>query len=192
MFQAHAITAEEIPHLKDEHLKEMGISSVGDRLKILDAVSYYLRGVRNAKRHEPLLKFKGWVLFPCFDFFATEYTISEAAIQIRDPQPLLCRTIIDNVDVTSIIDVKVSEWLGTLGYITVLTTDVTSPTIKIRLSVANSRKVFGLIRRVWEADQLKMGKCFISSLLFIYLLINRKKLTHSKKIKQIGRKGADV
>lgn len=160
----------------------MGISSVGDRLKIIDAVAFYLRGIRNAKRHEPLIKFKGWVLFPCLDFFATEYTISEAAIEIRDPQPLLCRTIIDNVDVTSIIDLKVTEWLGFLGYITVITTDVTSPKIHIRLSKPNARKVFGLIRRVWEADQIRMGMftsiplSFSSIILFIQM--NKQKRNH--------------
>lgn len=59
-FQEHDITAEEVPQLTEHHLMEIGITTVGDRVRIMQSVRSFLRGQRNEDRHKIILVFSSW------------------------------------------------------------------------------------------------------------------------------------
>ena len=157
-FEQHEVTEAEIPYLKESHLVEMGIVNVGDRLRILDFTSSFLRGLRNQKRQKTILNFKDWYLFPCWQVFAPQYRVTESAIEVRTPKPCMCKTETDNVDITSIQDMRKTTWCCCLGYIYIATNDPSMQFINMRLSTERSRTVYGVIKNLWEEDQLKMGR----------------------------------
>jgi hypothetical protein len=60
IFVEHEVTAAEVAHLKEAHLIDMGISSVGDRLRIIQSTTGFLRGERNRRRQKDIVQFAGW------------------------------------------------------------------------------------------------------------------------------------
>jgi hypothetical protein len=68
-----------------------------------------------------------------------------------------CGYEMDIIDVTTIIDVNMKEFMGFLGYIEVLSTDKSIPKLIICLRLHQAREAFLVIKNLWEEDQLKMG-----------------------------------
>jgi len=63
----------------------------------------------------------------------------------------------DIVDVTTIIDINMTEFMGFLGYVEVLSTDKRLPRLVIRLRLKPAREAFMILKNLWEEDQLRMG-----------------------------------
>ncbi len=160
LFEDNKITPSEISLLTESQLIEMGISVVGDRLAILEATQTFLRGLRNEERNNLVLApFKDWRPMRLCGIFERKYTVTEAAIIIDDPNPCACRTNRDNVDVTSIVDIQMTQGC-LLTRVKVITKDPSMPEFTIRLGHRKGRQVYGTIKNLWEEDQLKMGLKF--------------------------------
>lgn len=105
-FREHEVGPQEIPYITEQHLLDMGITSVGDRLRIVDSVQAFLRAQRNRDRRLVIMSFNDWHLLPCMEICIPRYEISEGSIVIRRPSPCICCTFVDNVDISTVTDVK--------------------------------------------------------------------------------------
>lgn len=156
LFTEHEVTPNEIAHLKEEHLIDMGITNVGDRVRIVESTRAFLRGERNRARQSTILRFTGWKLLPCFHWYAPHYYLSESAIVIRKNVCCTCSTIVDNVDISSISDLQLVTGCC-FAWVIIDTNDpsVQGGTIKVMLTIDDANKVHGTIKNLWEEDQLK-------------------------------------
>ena len=157
-FAEHEITSAEIAYLKEAHLLDMGITSVGDRLRIIESTKAFLRGERNRTRQSTIIRFTGWKLLPCFHWYAPHYYLSESAIVIRKAECCTCSTSVDNVDISSITDLQlVTGCCFAWVYIDTKDPSVKGGKIKVMLTIKDATKVHGTVKNLWEEDQLKMG-----------------------------------
>jgi hypothetical protein len=60
VFAEHEVGPNEIAHLKENHLIDMGVTNIGDRLRIIESTQAFLRGERNRRRQKDILVFSGW------------------------------------------------------------------------------------------------------------------------------------
>ena len=74
------MTANEVAYLTENHLLDMGVTSVGDRVRIIESTSAFLRGERNRKRNRDIIKFSGFTFFPCTKWVAPYYHVSESYV----------------------------------------------------------------------------------------------------------------
>jgi hypothetical protein len=159
-FVHHQVTPNEIAFIKEHHLIDMGITAVGDRLRIIDSVETFLRGERNKSRQAIVMRFQNWHCCPCLGCFYPTYTVTESAIIINKPNPFcVCNRLIDNVDITSIQDLSLTVGV-VFGTVIVATSDpsVRGGKIKMKLEKTFAKRVHGTIKNLWEEDQLKLGK----------------------------------
>jgi hypothetical protein len=117
-FEKMNISGAEVPYLADRHLKEMGIAKVGPRIRILKACKNFKRTLKNWERNEVVIDVMNWHLRPrSLVFFPTRYKFTPAAIIVHDPRPLECGYVIDRIDVSTIIDINMMEFMGFLGFV---------------------------------------------------------------------------
>ena len=56
LFQSNNISGAEVPFLKDEHLKQIGVEKVGHRIKLLIACKQFKRTLQNWERNETIIE----------------------------------------------------------------------------------------------------------------------------------------
>ena len=157
-FRKARITATEIPLLEDRHLKEMGIDKVGHRIKLKQAMSKFRRALKNYERNEVLAHFRQWYFQPSFlVLWPSYYDITNVALVVHVQHPLLCAVEHEVVDLSSIVDINLEELAGVLGYIQIISKDPIHPRLSLRLRLHKARKLFSLLRNVWDEDQLRVG-----------------------------------
>ena len=158
-FAQHDVGPEEVPFLTEQHLEEMGVRRVGDRLRIMESVNAYARAEVNKERRKVLVTFQDWHAFPCSSWFIPTYSVSEFALIVRTPTPCVCCCVReDDVDLTTLRDVKLE--LGCfLGYVTVLTADpsIADGRLTMVLTKSKARRVFTRLRNLWEDVEYKLG-----------------------------------
>jgi hypothetical protein len=103
LFQAQNVSGAEVPYLSDENLKQLGISKVGHRIKLLNSAKNFKRTLQNWQRNETIFECQNWHLRPraCV-FFPTKYRLTPAAIVVYNPQPSQCGYDMDQIDVTTV------------------------------------------------------------------------------------------
>ena len=77
-FIEHEVTWKEIGFLTEKHLIDMGVTNVGDRLRIIESTRAFLRGERNRTRNRDTFMFQGRTWFPCFKGLAPVVHVSPA------------------------------------------------------------------------------------------------------------------
>lgn len=88
LFQKHNVSGAEVPFLSDAHLKQIGVTKVGHRIRLLKACRNFKRTLKNWERNETIFHCQNWHLRPkaCV-FFPTKYRLTPAAIVVYDPEP---------------------------------------------------------------------------------------------------------
>jgi len=157
-FQEHEVTSNEIAHVKEHHLIDMGVTSVGDRLRIVESTQAFLRGERNRRRQKDILVFSGWTLFPCTKWVAPHYHISESAIIVREWHPFRCSTSVNNVDISSVTDVALSTGCC-FAWLVIDTKDpsVVGGKLKVMVTLSAAKRIHTVVKNLVEEDELKMG-----------------------------------
>lgn len=159
-FSEHAVTGEDMPFLQDYQLLEMGVISVGDRIRILAATERFMRSLKNEQRNKVIMKFKDWYPISLCSVYERAYEVSESAIEVKDPQPCRCRKVLDHVDITSITDIRLEVGCF-FTFVIVKTSDASYKEkggfIKMRLRHNRARRVHGTLKNLWEEDQQRLG-----------------------------------
>ena len=123
----HKVTGQVAPHLTDHDLKDMGISTVGDRKTFLNAISVLQKEQRKQEREKVIWEGEEVLFFSCWDralgtccgccpVDASQYKLTGTHLVIKTVNP--CRVgpmrcccnhqyVIDNVDLTHVEDVDV-------------------------------------------------------------------------------------
>ena len=140
-------------------LKDMGIDSVGDRLKIVQMTEAYLRGLRNRQRQKNLDVVHSFTFMPVPLALKSKYQITESAVVVRTPRPFICSVDVDNVDISSIQEIKLEAG----AFFSSLTISTSDPSVmrkggKLRLCLTNIKgaAVHKLLKNLWDADKKKM------------------------------------
>ncbi|KAL7565967.1 hypothetical protein ACA910_008422 [Epithemia clementina (nom. ined.)] len=130
LFLQNKITGQEAPDLKDDTLKEMGITIVGDRLRITKALQQLRQSQAQAEREEVLwqgheLLYVSWfqqccqTCAGCCPQDAATYTLRSHHLEIKTVHPCRCGPLvccgslcgatyeIDNIDLSEITDADV-------------------------------------------------------------------------------------
>lgn len=157
-FRHGRVTATEIPHLEDRHLKELGVAKVGHRIKLLQGMKKFRRALRNFERNDVLLHVREWYWRPRFlVWFPTYYDITPSALILHVQYPLRCAVVDEVVDLSSIVDINLTELVGFLGYVDIEARDTVHPRLRLRLRLHKARYLFSILRNAWEEDQLRVG-----------------------------------
>jgi len=151
------------PLLLDSRLSyvDMGINEIGDRLKILQQVEAYLRGMRNRQRQADILVFRNWTLSPFASWTSSSVHISESAIVVHTPHPLLCSVDVDNIDISSVLDLSMDAGMFR-SVVKVRTSDPSwgrkGGVLKFFLPNDQATKVLKTLRALVLEDQKKLGR----------------------------------
>ncbi|CAB9531125.1 expressed unknown protein [Seminavis robusta] len=123
----HKIDGKIAHRLKESDLKDMGISNVGDRLRIMQEIEKIEKAYEQKKREQVVWEGKEVLFFNwwdralstccgCFPEDASTYKLTGAHLVIKTVNPLRCGPIrccfgtkytIDNVDLSNVTDVDV-------------------------------------------------------------------------------------
>lgn len=88
LFEKQNISGAEVPFLTDDHLKQIGITKVGHRIRLQKSARAFKRTLKNWERNETVFECQNWHLRPkaCV-FFPTKFRLTPAAIVVYDPEP---------------------------------------------------------------------------------------------------------
>lgn len=156
-FVGNNIGGGEIAFLKDQHLKEIGITKVGHRVKLLLVAAKFRRALKNYNRNVAIVdEFKEWYPLSCLTCWKRQFKITPAAIIVTTPKPTRCGKDVDNIDMSSILDIN--RIIGCcFTYVEILTKDHHHPRISVRVTHKFGNKLFMAIKNLWEEDQMRIG-----------------------------------
>jgi hypothetical protein len=157
-FRLANITPSEIPYIDDKHLKEIGVTLVGHRIRLLGALKKFKRALKNVQRNEAQMHLRNWTLRPtCCVFFPRTFDLTTSAIIVHIPHPFECKMVTEQVDISDLLDINMREWFGFLGYIDIKSKDLRLPDITIKLRLPLARETFVALKNLWEEDQMRLG-----------------------------------
>lgn len=124
MFMQNNIDGKVAHRIGDSDLKEMGITKVGDRHRVMEALGDLKKAQQQKEREKPLWEGKELLYFSCFDKAcstccgccpqdASTYKLTYNNLEIKSVEPMRCGPIpcccghkyeIDNIDLSNIQD----------------------------------------------------------------------------------------
>jgi hypothetical protein len=157
LFKTNHITGKVLPMLQKDDLEELGVSSVGHRVKMVADLARMKAAAVINNRTEVLLRFKHHRMAPYHPFNRRTYTIMPSAIEVvTDHGP--CGHTKENINIGGITDVELTG-RGCTGmfYSTVVITMSDGGYYKICVHRAKATIVHRTIKRAWEGYQASMA-----------------------------------
>ena len=152
LFLGQAIELMDLDMLTSDMLKEIGVSTLGHRLKMLRGAQFIRAQEQFQRRNTPLIKpFTDHCQATCF---AQRYKITASTLTVTKPE--CCSSHTDPVDLTEIVDVNFS--LGCcFGKVEILTEDPTMPSVTMKLTNKKCEEVSALLINAKERDEQLNG-----------------------------------
>lgn len=152
------MTVAELAFLSEAHLLDMGVTRIGDRVKILNACKQFTRKERTKARQRVVLKAKMFTWTPCGAWFAPTFAVTHSSLTIRTWTWWKCLVEVDNVDLMQCRDLKLVRGCC-FSTVVVQTNDAGSDDgrYEILLTHHEATKFHQTLKNLWEEHQLLSG-----------------------------------
>lgn len=131
-----------------------GGGKLGHRITLQRELSRMQQVSRISSKNKTLLRFIRHYWFPCFVLFKDRYNLTQASLQMK--RSTLTGEHQMQVDLSSIKDLDFTVTC-LRSYLTIYSSDITSPELLIPLSRSGGEVVYQTLRRAWEHDQSHMA-----------------------------------
>eukprot|EP00824_Muranothrix_gubernata_P001639 TRINITY_DN11925_c0_g1_i1.p1 TRINITY_DN11925_c0_g1~~TRINITY_DN11925_c0_g1_i1.p1 ORF type:complete len:213 (-),score=45.24 TRINITY_DN11925_c0_g1_i1:61-660(-) len=154
-FTENNVTGTELVLLEKDDLKDLGMASVGHRLKLLDSVKRFKVAANIAQRNKVLAEFKNYSL--CYQFRPTRFRLTQTCLELNKAIGV-CGYRRKNTDLSSFTDISIR--IGCChSYIMIETVDPSDPEILIVAKRgAPAQRLYEIIKGAWEEDQGRMAR----------------------------------
>lgn len=109
-FKKANITGDQVAFMEDSHLKEIGIVKVGHRIRLRNTAKRFRRNLKTYERTNIQLNLSDWYWRPMM-YYRT-YQITAASIVVHNPHPMQCTTVVDQIDMSTVKDINMREWVS--------------------------------------------------------------------------------
>ena len=152
-FKSNNIEGKVLPLLKKKDLKLLGMSKVGQRIKLLQRLSELQQAHMIAHRTKLLMRWSEYRLcpHPCKDI---KYKLTPSAIEV-DIDRSICGQTKHSIDVSQITDVQLHVPSCAAGcfYNSVFVETRSDAPLRMAVRSSQARQVFETIKNAWEGHQ---------------------------------------